>query len=325
MSNELQVRENVMVGLTNSSGFELAQRAAKMLSMSSLVPKDYQGPSGMPNCVIALNMASRMGADPLMVMQNLVVVHGKPTWSSQFLIATFNSCGRFSSMRYEFFGDKNSDDYGCRAVSIENSTGEKLIGTDVTIAIAKAEGWYGRNGSKWKTMPQQMLTYRAACWFVRAYAPELSMGLHSAEEVIDIGEYKDVTPRREAGKRVDDLLGDVQESSNVIDIEVKVKKDDPYLIGKTLSLIENTSSLDELSAIDMTALNAKDQKVARTAWLKKKDELQPKAEAQALSIADRINACTSAQELNNLIQEINDETIELENDALIGEKYDSFR
>ena len=252
MSNEIQVRENVMIGLTNAHGFELAQRTAKMLSMSSLVPKDYQGPMGMPNCIIALNMASRMGADPLMVMQNLVVVHGRPTWSSQFLIATFNSCGRFSSMRYEFFGEKQSDEYGCRAISIEQATGEKLVGTDVTIAIAKAEGWYSRNGSKWKTIPQQMLTYRAACWFVRAYAPELSMGLHSAEEVIDISDYKDVTPKRSpTGKNVDDLLGAVKEPSEIIPINTDLDEMTSIITvaNSTQDAMENDEYVDLRLAI----------------------------------------------------------------------------
>jgi len=174
------------VGLTDSQGFELAQRAAKLLASSSLVPKDYQG--NLPNCVIALNMASRVGADPLMVMQNLVIVHGRPTWSAQFLIATVNTCGRFSALRYEFFGKQGQDDWGCRAWAIEKATGEKLIGTDVTIAIAKKEGWYGKNGSKWQTIPQQMLMYRAGSWWTRAYAPELSMGLHTADEMIDVYE-----------------------------------------------------------------------------------------------------------------------------------------
>lgn len=210
MNTELQTQ--VSIGITNSTGFELAQRAAKLLSSSSLVPKDYQGPAGMPNCVIALNMSHRMGADPLMVMQNLVLVHGRPTWSSQFLIATFNSCGRFSAMRFEFFGEKGSDDYGCRAVATELASGEKLYGTDVTIGIAKAEGWYGRNGSKWKTMPDQMLRYRAASWFVRTIAPELSMGLHTAEEIIDITDYQEVTPGKDKrrSKSVNDLLGEQQ-------------------------------------------------------------------------------------------------------------------
>ncbi|ACO74776.1 hypothetical protein LHK_01792 [Laribacter hongkongensis HLHK9] len=185
---EMQMPQ-VSVGLTNLQGFELAQRAAKLLASSTLVPKEYQG--NLPNCVIALNMAQRVGADPLMVMQNLVIVHGRPTWSAQFLIATVNTCGRFSALRFEFFGERNTDEWGCRAWAIEKATGEKLVGSDVTIGIAKKEGWYGKNGSKWQSIPQQMLMYRAGGWWTRAFAPELSMGLQTADEAGDI---YDATP-----------------------------------------------------------------------------------------------------------------------------------
>ena len=181
---------DIIPGFGSLQSFELAQRAAKLLSQSSLVPKEYQ--SNLPNCVIALNMASRMGADPLMVMQNLYIVHGRPGWSSQFLISTFNTSGRFSALRYEWVGEEGKDSWGCRAWAIEKATGEKLVGSTVTIGLAKKEGWYSKNGSKWQTMPQQMLMYRAASWFIRAYAPELAMGMHTEEEIIDItpDEYK---------------------------------------------------------------------------------------------------------------------------------------
>lgn len=177
-------QQQVTVGMTDLNGFELAQRAAKLLAASTMVPAEYRG--NIANCVVALNMAQRMGADVLMVMQNLYMVHGKPGWSAQFLISTFNMSNRFSALRYEFFGDKNKDDYGCRAWSVERETGDRLTGADVTIALAKYEGWYSKNGSKWKTMPQQMLMYRAASWFIRAYAPELSMGLHTTDELQDV-------------------------------------------------------------------------------------------------------------------------------------------
>jgi hypothetical protein len=174
----------VEAGLTTLAGFELAQRAAKLLASSSLVPKQYQG--NLANCVVALNMAARVGADPLMVMQNLYVVHGSPSWSAQFLIATFNQSGRFSALRYEWSGAEGKDDWSCRAYAVEKSTGETLRGSWVSIGMAKKEGWYGKQGSKWQTMPQQMLMYRAASWFVRAYAPELAMGLQTVEEVRDV-------------------------------------------------------------------------------------------------------------------------------------------
>ena len=185
-SNEMMPvkQEEILPGFGSLQSFEFSQRAAKLLSSSTLVPKDFQ--NNLPNCVIALNMAHRMGADPLMVMQNLYIVHGRPGFSSQFLVATINSCGRFSALRYEWSGEEGKDTWGCRAWAVEKATGERRDGSTITIAMAKKEGWYNKNGSKWQTMPQQMLMYRAASFFVRAYAPELAMGMHTAEELQDI-------------------------------------------------------------------------------------------------------------------------------------------
>jgi hypothetical protein len=175
---------SVQVGFTNLQSFELAQRAAKLLASSTLVPKDYQ--NNIPNCVIALNMASRIGADPLLVMQNLYVVHGRPGWSAQFTIACFNQCGRFSAMRYKFSGTQGNDDWSCQAYAVEKETGETIAGPVISIAMAKKEGWYAKSGSKWQTIPQLMLMYRAGAWLARTHAPEISMGLQTAEELHDV-------------------------------------------------------------------------------------------------------------------------------------------
>jgi hypothetical protein len=164
-------------------GFEAIQRAARLLSASSLVPDIYKG--NLPNCTIAMNMASRLGADPLMVMQNLYIVHGRPGWSSQFYIAAFNSCGRFTPIHYRYTGETGKDSWGCIAWAKEKATGEIVEGPEVTIAIAKAEEWYSRKGSKWQTMPQLMLDYRSASFLVRTVAPELTMGLKTVEEIRD--------------------------------------------------------------------------------------------------------------------------------------------
>jgi len=174
----------VAAGFFDLQGFELLQRTAKAFASSDLVPAQYKG--NLANCMIAMDMAQRIGANPLMAMQNLYVVHGTPSWSSKFLIATINACGRFSSLRYEWKGQPGKDDYGCRAWAIEKSTGERLDGIWVTWSVVKAEGWSSKNGSKWKTMPDQMFIYRAAAFWQRAYAPELGMGLTTAEEMHDI-------------------------------------------------------------------------------------------------------------------------------------------
>ena len=144
---------NVVCGFDTVAGFEAIQRMANLFSASSIVPENYRSKgandyTSKGNCVIALDMALRMGANPLMVMQNLYVVHGRPAWSAQFLIATLNKSGKFSALRYAFQGTEGTDEWGCRAVATELSTGEKLQGPLVTIGLAKKEGWYSKSGSK---------------------------------------------------------------------------------------------------------------------------------------------------------------------------------
>ncbi len=165
-------------------GFELMQRVAKMFASSPLVPEIYR--NDVASCTIAINLAQRLNADILMVMQNLYIVHGNPGWSSKFLIASVNTCGRFESLRYEWKGKPGADDFGCRAWTVEKSTGERLNGVWVDWKMVKAEGWSKRSGSKWLTMPDQMFVYRAAAFWQRAYAPEISMGLSTAEELADV-------------------------------------------------------------------------------------------------------------------------------------------
>jgi hypothetical protein len=181
-ANESQLPA-VTMGFGSLQSFELMQRAAKLLSAASLVPTNYQG--NIPNCVIALNMAQRLGADPLMVMQNLYVVHGRPGWSAKFLIASFNQCGRFSAVKYIFSGTPGNDDWSCVATSKEYSTTDTIVGPKISIALAKKEGWYQKNGSKWQSIPELMLMYRAAAWMINTHAPEISMGLLTQEEIHD--------------------------------------------------------------------------------------------------------------------------------------------
>jgi hypothetical protein len=158
--------------------FEHAQRIAKVLSSSDLVPTQYK--NNVANTLVALEMANRMGASPLMVMQNLHIIHGRPSWGSSFIIASLNSCGRFSTLR--FVGDANK----CKAVATDKATGEVLEGPTVSLEMAKAEGWLTKTGSKWITMPELMLKYRAAAFFGRLYAPEVLMGMQTTEEIVDI-------------------------------------------------------------------------------------------------------------------------------------------
>jgi hypothetical protein len=176
--------------------FEHVQRVAAMFSKSDMVPKRYQGNLG--NCIIALEMANRMGASPIMVMQNLDVILGKPSWSSTFLIASLNASGKFSPLRYE----EDSQNGGrTRAWAYDKSNGERCNGAWVSMEMAKAEGWIDKPGSKWKTMPELMRRYRAGSFFTKQFAPEVSMGLQSTEEIQDISYTEVPKPDKELERK----------------------------------------------------------------------------------------------------------------------------
>lgn len=240
----------VTMGFGDLASFEFLQRSAKAFSSSTMVPTSYRAvtikkgyddkpdaevpnPAAVPNCMIALDMAQRLGANPLMVMQNLHIIEGRPSWSSPFIIAAINSCGRFAPLRfnlvwmdeieatystYEWVNRRKVENKHqikiknaeCIAWTVERGTAIPQFSRDdlkehggiygcckfygvpilesapVTMEMAVNEGWYGKNGSKWRSMPDLMLRYRSAAFFGRIYAPELLMGLPTTEEVQDV-------------------------------------------------------------------------------------------------------------------------------------------
>lgn len=220
----------------NAEQFATMQRVATMFCNSELVPDMYRVTADNPkekaiaNCIIAIDIANRIGANILMVMQNLVIIYGRPSWSSKFLIATVNTCGRFDTLKYRFedLGDLKDFKYTeyettwekaadgksrkqtkvvektlpgitkniqCIAYTSPKGSDEVLESAPVSVGMAINEGWYSKKGSKWPSMTKQMLMYRAASFWTSAYAPELSMGMKTEDEVRDIEDisYEDVT------------------------------------------------------------------------------------------------------------------------------------
>ena len=164
--------------------FEDAQRIAKALASSTLIPPQFQGQQGFANCLVALEIAGRMGISPFLAMQHLHVIHGRPSWSSSFIIAMVNGCGRFSPLRFEISG--TGDSLACYAVASDLASGQELKGPTITMAMAKKEGWATKSGSKWQTMPELMIRYRAAAFWGRLYASDMLLGMQSQEEVVDV-------------------------------------------------------------------------------------------------------------------------------------------
>ncbi len=211
--------QDIVLGTNIFSGlkeFQVAQRMAQALASSTIVPKDYQDNIG--NCIIALEMANRLNTSPMMVMQNLYIVNGRPAWSSQYIVAMINASRKYKTeLQYDLQGTGMS--MSCYAWA-EDMNGHKVVGPTITMAMAKEEGWLGRNGSKWKTMPEVMIRYRAASFFGRLNCPDMIMGIYSADEVVELSPdaYRDVDPAEQVQKKI-------AKEANAVPTDIKVDQE----------------------------------------------------------------------------------------------------
>lgn len=191
-------RNEISTPFSSAENFKNIFDIGKMFASSQLVPQNYQGKP--MDCTIAVDIANRMGVSPMMIMQSLYVVKGKPQFSGQACMSFIRASKEFKNVRPVYTGEKNTDSWGCYIRAEDRNTGEEVKGTEITIAMARAEGWYskpdkyGKETSKWQTMPEQMLAYRAAAFFARVYIPNALMGVAVEGEVEDIAKPETIIP-----------------------------------------------------------------------------------------------------------------------------------
>ncbi len=208
---ETRVSDPTLGIFGSTDNFTLAWQQAQALAKSSIIPANFQ--NRPENVLIAIEQANRLNISPFMVMQNIFIIQGRPSWSSKFLIAMINGSGKFDEeLHYDETSDKNGKPYSCLAWTKKN--GRRVEGVRVDMAMADAEGWTKKNGSKWLTIPGIMLRYRAASFFASLNCPELTLGLYTQEEMID----------NDFSKTPDDIRVEVQqeisENANSVELDI---------------------------------------------------------------------------------------------------------
>lgn len=200
-------------------GFEAAKKMASTLSGSSLVPEMYrravakerngnvewiENPEGPANCLIALELAHRLRVSVLVVMQQVDMIHGRPSLRGTFLIALINASGEFTPVAFECNG-LQGDAYGYRMRVRRLSDGFDCAGPWITWAMVNGEGWKGKKGSKWITMPELMFRYRAAAFWSRLYASHITLGLSESNEAEEIRDARAIPAHATEPGRIGDL------------------------------------------------------------------------------------------------------------------------
>lgn len=234
--------------LSDFQAFENAQRIGKMLSQSQIIPASYQ--NNLPNVIVAMEIAARNKLSPIVVMQNLNVIKGRPTWSSKYIIAALTT-SRVNNLHYEtisngnvtvsgFGGNKTIANLMCRAIANDKASGEERFGPWVSMKMAIDEGWYGKDGSKWKTMPELMIRYRAVTFFANIFYPEITIGIDTEDsmseavpapvvkkEAVEVGEI--TKPAEEAPTKPKRTKKEVKDNSDTKP-EAEPKNDEPEAV-----------------------------------------------------------------------------------------------
>lgn len=166
--------------------FELEQRKAKAFVATDFFPAHLRKGNETANigtAIIVLDLAQRMNIGALEVAQSIYIIHGKPSFETKFLVARLNSSGLLKG-RLQTIVSPDGNSAHCEAIDAQ--TGQLLKGTTITMEMARREGWLSKNGSKWQTMPELMMKYRAQSFFINEFFPEVKYGLKTSDEAEDI-------------------------------------------------------------------------------------------------------------------------------------------
>lgn len=172
----------------SKDGFEAAQRMGKLLTMSNIISGDWR--NNIANAVVAIDLSNKTGIPAMTIANHIYVVKGHVGFSAEFYRAIIHGSGRFIDLiSYQM----NSEESACR-VYMTDTKGEIKYGSWYTVDMAKAEGLYSKNGSKWLIMPEVMLKARAATLFAKDYVSDIYLGLTNIatkivkdENIIDVG------------------------------------------------------------------------------------------------------------------------------------------
>lgn len=178
--------------------FEHLWRVATAFSQSTMVPAAYQGKP--ENCMIALMYSQQLGEPAMLVFQEMAPINGRPSTSARFAISRANRSGLLQGP-ITWASQGSGDALEVTASATLRESGE-VISATVTMREAQADGW--TRNPKYRSIPEQMLRWRAATRLINLYMPEVLFGLGVKEEA----EVRPVTVREQpadSGNVVADL------------------------------------------------------------------------------------------------------------------------
>ncbi len=205
------VVHNDVLDLMDTGKFEHMQRVARVISMSSLLPKHLQGTTPEAthaNCFRVLDQAARWGFNPFSVVDATYVVSGKLGYEGKLVAAVINARG---GLHDGLLVNYNSEAGPKKAAVIFGSSGpipkearpllKKYLDTGDGEAVNALINDYGvkairisveqasTSNQMWTKDPEQKLFYTGATKWARRFKPEMLLGVLTEDDLERLPQY----------------------------------------------------------------------------------------------------------------------------------------
>lgn len=272
---------------------KMLMQYTNMFAEASIIPDHYRGRKG--DIFIAVQTAHRMNLDPMAVMQGTYVIHGKLGMTSAFAISLANTSGLLKSgICYHIEGVGNDLRVTAKATLRSN---DQEITYSIGMKEANAEGWSSKNGSKYKTMPELMLRYRAATLLIRTHMPEVLNGMRMTEEIEDVHGSKMVNESKSANllqtkNALDNFIDDEDDDLPIAATPVVEHDKNDLVLESTTDLAQLKRVIAEGSVTDTII-----EKWCKAGGVATIDEL---SDDKIVACIDYIEHRMQAKEINNI-------------------------
>ena len=276
--------------------FELEQRKAKAFVATDFFPTHLRKANETANigtAIIVLDLAQRMNIGALEVAQSIYIIHGKPSFETKFLVARLNSSGLLKG-RLQTIVSPDGNSAHCEAIDAQ--TGQLLKGTTITMEMARREGWLSKNGSKWQTMPELMMKYRAQSFFINEFFPEVKYGLKTSDEAEDIVTFE---PNEQSKTPPKAGLNELLSSSEKLNNSVGAKNSQTEYIEAAPLEVEMATVNEKLTVEPMPHDLLQSELVKRGA-----SEIEAEKLVERLSIDDAAAYLNDPSSIDNLIENL---------------------
>ena len=194
MSDETQSKSALATVQRGPGGLQLNTFEA-LWSFSQCIVRSGMAPKGLDTqdkIVIALELGSELGLQPLQSLQNIAVINGRPCVYGDAMLAICQGSAVWDSSAFKEWytpegGTVADADYAAHC-QVRRSGSNSPIECVFSVEDAKRAKLWGKQGP-WTDYPQRMLMWRARTWACRNAFADVLKGVNIAEEVQD---YPDV-------------------------------------------------------------------------------------------------------------------------------------